>query len=58
MGEKVEARQFTREDRQRYREKVQRCLDALARMLTDDVFSFADPAWANHAGRYYRVRSP
>jgi hypothetical protein len=40
MGKDVSDRTFTREDRQRYREKVQRCLDALARMLTDDVFSF------------------
>jgi len=40
MGKDVSDRTFSREDRQRYREKVQRCLDALARMLTDDVFSF------------------
>jgi len=40
MGKDVSDRTFSREDRQRYREKVQRCLDALASMLTDDVFSF------------------
>lgn len=43
MGRDVEARQFTREDRTRYRHKVRRCLDALARMLSDDRFEVADP---------------
>ena len=33
MGEEVAPRQFTREDRQRYRTKVHRCLDAFAVML-------------------------
>jgi hypothetical protein len=40
MGREVASRTFTREDRQRYREKVQRCLDALATMLAEDSFSF------------------
>ncbi|MBV8932255.1 MAG: glutamate--cysteine ligase [Kutzneria sp.] len=40
MGKDVSDRSFSREDRQRYREKVQRCLEALAMMLADDVFSF------------------
>src|ERR687883_1338974 len=38
MGEEVEARQFTREDRQRYREKVKRNLDVFARMLAESRF--------------------
>ncbi|TWP50038.1 glutamate--cysteine ligase [Lentzea tibetensis] len=40
MGSEVSSRTFTREDRQRYRSKVQRCLDALATMLAEDTFSF------------------
>ena len=32
-----------RSDRQRYRDKVQRCLDALARMLTEGGFSTEPP---------------
>jgi hypothetical protein len=31
---------YTREDRQQYRRKVQRCLDALAAMLKNESFSF------------------
>ena len=38
MGEEVAARAFTREDRQRYREKVHACLDAFARMLSEARF--------------------
>jgi hypothetical protein len=38
MGEKVAAAEFTREDRQRYREKVKRCLDVFARMLSESRF--------------------
>jgi gamma-glutamyl:cysteine ligase YbdK (ATP-grasp superfamily) len=38
MGQDVEIRQFTREDRQRYREKVRRCLDVFARMLAESRF--------------------
>ncbi len=38
MGDEVAATVFTREDRQRYREKVHRCLDVFARMLVADMF--------------------
>jgi hypothetical protein len=40
MGREVSGRTFTRDDRQRYREKVQRSMDALATMLAQDSFSF------------------
>jgi hypothetical protein len=43
MGEDVRRRSFTREDRQRYREKVRRCLDVLARMLAESRFDFERP---------------
>jgi hypothetical protein len=39
MGREVTATTFTRADRQRYREKVLRDLDALARMLAEDRFA-------------------
>src|SRR5918998_1829087 len=38
MGEEVAATDFSREDRQRYRDKVHRCLDAFARMLAEHRF--------------------
>src|SRR3954467_6494384 len=38
MGDEVTATVFTREDRQRYREKVKRCLDVFARMLAEARF--------------------
>ena len=38
MGDEVTVTQFTREDRQLYRDKVHRCLDAFARMLADHRF--------------------
>src|SRR4051812_16684437 len=38
MGEKVAATEFTRDDRQRYRQKVKRNLDVFARMLSDARF--------------------
>src|ERR671916_2578407 len=38
MGEEVAAKEFTREDRQRYRSKVKRCLDVFARMLREARF--------------------
>src|SRR4029079_5254298 len=41
MGDEVTATVFTREDRQRYREKVKRNLDVFARMLRDARF-YAD----------------
>jgi len=40
MGRRVTRRDFRPVDRQRYRDKMQRGLDALARMLTDGDFSF------------------
>src|SRR5215216_1123834 len=41
MGDDVAATVFSREDRQRYRAKVKRCLDVFARMLSESRF---DPA--------------
>lgn len=41
MGQDVDEREFTREDRTRYRAKVRRCLDVFARMLGERDFSFA-----------------
>ncbi len=38
MGQDIEAVRFTREDRQRYREKVKGNLEALKRMLDEDLF--------------------
>ena len=43
MGEQLGARTFTREDRQRYRDKVHRCLDVFARMLEESRFDFETP---------------
>jgi len=43
MGEDVAPRTFGREDRQQFRDKVQRCLDVLARMLAADRFDFDRP---------------
>lgn len=43
MGEGVASRAFTREDRQRYRDKVYRCLDVFARMLAESRFDFEIP---------------
>ncbi|MEO6701979.1 MAG: glutamate--cysteine ligase [Jatrophihabitantaceae bacterium] len=43
MGDDVESTEFTGQDRQRYREKVRRCLDVFARMLTESKFDFAHP---------------
>ncbi|GDY30167.1 glutamate--cysteine ligase [Gandjariella thermophila] len=40
MGREVANWAFSRDDRQRYRAKIQRCLDALARMLAENSFSF------------------
>jgi hypothetical protein len=40
MGKDLSADPFNPRDRGRYRRKVQRCLDTLARMLADDNFSF------------------
>ena len=43
MGEDVAARTFSREDRQRYREKLQRCLDVFGRILRESRFDFERP---------------
>ncbi|MGQ0836998.1 glutamate--cysteine ligase [Actinokineospora sp.] len=43
MGQHVSTDAFSQEDRQRYRHKVQRCLDALERMLTEGGFSKSPP---------------
>jgi hypothetical protein len=43
MGEQLPGQAFTREDRQRYRDKVHRCLDVLARMLAEARFDFEQP---------------
>jgi gamma-glutamyl:cysteine ligase YbdK (ATP-grasp superfamily) len=43
MGEDVEAQEFTRADRTRYREKVHRCLDVFERMLSEERFHTDDP---------------
>ena len=40
MGQDVDAREFSREDRTRYRAKVRRCLDVFARMLSEYDLSF------------------
>src|SRR5215203_7486171 len=41
MGEDVTATVFSREDRQRYRAKVKRCLDVFARILSESRFDAA-----------------
>src|SRR5215217_2833321 len=38
MGQQVSAKVFSREDRQRYRQKVRSCLDVFARMLAEARF--------------------
>ena len=38
MGQEVSAKVFSREDRQRYRQKVRTCLDVFARMLSEARF--------------------
>jgi gamma-glutamyl:cysteine ligase YbdK (ATP-grasp superfamily) len=43
MGEDVDRTEFSRQDRLRYREKVRRCLDVFARMLTESKFDFQRP---------------
>jgi hypothetical protein len=44
MGEEVEHRTFTRDDRTRYRTKVRACLDVFERMLVASRFDADDPA--------------
>jgi gamma-glutamyl:cysteine ligase YbdK (ATP-grasp superfamily) len=43
MGDSVDARAFTRQDRARFRAKAGRCLDALATMLADGQFDVSEP---------------
>ncbi len=43
MGQDVDDREFTREDRTQYRAKVRRCLDVFARMLSEHDFSVDHP---------------
>jgi len=43
MGEEVESQDFSRYDRQRYREKLHTCLDVFARMLSESKFDFERP---------------
>jgi hypothetical protein len=43
VGEDVAARDFSREDRQQYRQKLQRCLDVFGRMLSEARFDFERP---------------
>ncbi|MEU7067778.1 glutamate--cysteine ligase [Streptomyces sp. NPDC046161] len=43
MGRDVPAMMFTREDRRRYRNKTQSCLDAFARMLREARFDYERP---------------
>ena len=43
MGEEVTAQSYTREQRQRYREKVRQDLDVFERMLAQSSFEFERP---------------
>ncbi|MFF7293562.1 glutamate-cysteine ligase family protein [Microbacterium sp. NPDC008134] len=43
MGDSIDERSFTRQDRTRFRAKNERCLDALAEMLADGRFDDAAP---------------
>ncbi len=43
MGDEVRAATYTREQRQRYREKVRQCLDVFERMLSESSFDDAQP---------------
>ncbi len=43
VGQDVERTEFTGRDRQRYREKVRRCLDVFSRMLSESKFDIARP---------------
>ena len=40
MGDDISSGYFTREQRQRYREKVRRCLDVFEKMLAEHAFDF------------------
>lgn len=43
MGRDVASVTISGEDRRRYRDKVRRCLDVLARMLGESQFDFERP---------------
>lgn len=43
MGDSVTAQSFSRQDRTLFRNKVRRCLDALASMLADGQFDISEP---------------
>ena len=43
MGDNVSSRTFTRQDRSLFREKVNRCLEALSQMLAEDDFDVDEP---------------
>ncbi|SDD50685.1 glutamate--cysteine ligase [Actinokineospora iranica] len=43
MGKDVESTEFTRADRQRFRQKVRRCLDVFAQMLAESRFDHGRP---------------
>ncbi|MGI8590176.1 MAG: glutamate--cysteine ligase [Nakamurella sp.] len=43
MGDDISSGYFTREQRQRYREKVRRCLDVFEKMLAEHSFDFNRP---------------
>ncbi|MEO6142515.1 MAG: glutamate--cysteine ligase, partial [Dermatophilaceae bacterium] len=43
MGDEVSAMAYTREDRQRYREKVRQDLYVFEQMLAQDVFDYERP---------------
>lgn len=43
MGDDIAGGTFTREQRQRYREKVRRCLDVFEKMLAGHAFDFEKP---------------
>jgi len=43
MGDDVDVRSFTRQDRTQFRSRVERCLDALRVMLAEGRFETADP---------------
>jgi gamma-glutamyl:cysteine ligase YbdK (ATP-grasp superfamily) len=43
VGDEVSASRFTREERQRYREKVQLCLDVFERLITTWTFDESEP---------------
>ncbi len=43
MGDEISSADFSREQRQKYREKVRRCLDVFAQMLAQDAFRSQSP---------------